>query len=540
MSRSTITGTPGGIPYDEYLRKIQSTDIDEDPDQYEKYLRRELADFRNDAPFWESDQIRDPNDRGSGFGSRERLALRYYGARSEIEPYLPDGTFLDHEFMERDPRGTQNLPDFAAARKQREARGQFVKFYNDDDHSVPETAINPKEMNKLIRGAQQQFKDRFKNFDESMDAWHNGSSVHMGKRRSGVVMTTTDGTILDLTEASAQQRQDPVNLLSNRTPAMLRLTAPDHRVKISKYGMIKPMQSMEYNKWQQNRLNSHLDHARPVEINGQMVNRMLAMMIVDLEGQRATKQSTAQGTMFLDSEVDQTRASKQRINPEDLYKMLLIGMTSGSHAASANQEFFDNAYLHRSASVENADPVASRGLVKLNHHIIESMVSSNRTLGVQEAKDIRNAIKQSAADNGIYLTNSNRMHGVSKTGPALSREAMTSHAKLESNLEVKNYGGLKPSKKYNPHEMLAYEDFAKNSKLMQNRHTGITVAKNLATDSADNELDMQEFALPGRKKKLNAKDHMGRRKVHDYGDIDRSDSETGDQLRQSLYDMVLS
>ena len=536
MSRSyTQAGQAGTIPYDEYLRKIQQTNLYEDPEQYEKYVRRQLVDFRPDAPFFESDQPRDPSDRGSGNGSRERLSLRYSGARSEEEPYLPDGTFLDHEFMERDPRGTQNLPDFAAARKQKEARAKFIKFYDDGDLSVPETGINPVQMVSLIRGAQQQFKDRWRNFEESMDSWHNGSPVQRGEK-SSVVMTTTDGTIIDLAEATYKQRQDPVNLLSNRNPAMLRLTAPDHRVKVSKYGQVRPIMDIGANNWNTNRNNSYLDHQIPVEINGQMVNRGLAMLILDLEGQRATKQMVAHGTDYDDSQVNLLRESRIKINPEDLYKMIMIGMNSRTQSKTANQEYFEGRMMNRkSGKFGDVRQLLNAG--EINHDIASSMVQANRKMNMGEAKSLRDDVQTSAVDYGLYKTNTNRPIGVKKVSNTLAREGLDTRD-VENSREVKTYGGIKPSEKYNPHEVLDYETFAKESKHGKVRKHGVGSSKNRSVNDVENDVDMSEFNLPGRKVARDA--DLGRATNAEFGDILRKDSEDANRLHDTLYQMVMS
>lgn len=538
MSRSlNLQGQYGTIPYDEYLRKIQQTDLKEDPDQYEKYIRGQLADFRPDDPFFESDQVRDPNDRGSGFGSRERLSLRYSGARSEEEPYLPDGTFLDHEFMERDPRGTQNTPDFAAARKQREARAKFVKFYNDDDYSVPETGINPVQMVSLIRGAQQQFKDRFKNFDESMDSWHNGSAAVRGDR-SHVAMITTDGTIINLAEATQALRQDPVNVLSNRTAAMLRHTAADHRVKTSKYGVVRPTMNIDYNSWNTNRYNSYLDHQIPIEINGQMVNRGLAMMILDLEGQRATKQMVTHGTDYDDSQVNLLREMKLKLNPDDLYKMIMIGMTSATQTKSANQEFFEGKQVIRHAKFDG-DVRQLLNAGELNHDIAASMVQSNRELGKQRTDDLRKLVRKSAADYGLYKENSNRPASMRKVKNTLVREGLDTRS-IEDQKETKTYGGIKPAENYNPHEILDFEAFKKNSKTTQHRKAHTRKMRGQAVNDTVNDADMSEFNLPGARHSRDPDSYGGRRSQADYGDILRQDSEDAANLHDTLYSMILA
>lgn len=538
MSRSfTLQGQSGTIPYDEYLRKIQQTDLREDPDQYEKYIRKQLSDFRPDEPFFESDQVRDPNDRGSGFGSRERLSLRYSGARSEEEPYLPDGTFLDHEFMERDTRGTQNTPDFAAARKQREARAKFVKFYNDDDYSVPETGVNPVQMVSLIRGAQQQFKDRFKNFDESMDSWHNGSAAVRGDR-SHVAMITTDGTIINLAEATQALRQDPVNVLSNRTAAMLRHTAADHRVKTSKYGMLRPTMDIDYNTWNTNRYNSYLDHQIPIEINGQMINRSLAMMILDLEGQRTTKQIVTHGTNYDDSQVNLLREMRLRLNPEDLYKMIMLNMASTTQTKSANEEFFEGKQVVRHAKFDG-DIRQLLNAGEINHDVALSMAQSTRELGNRRTDDLRKFVRKSATDNGLYKENRNRLAGVRETKNTLVREGLDTRS-IEDQKETKTYGGIKPSTVYNPQGVLDFEAFKKSSKISQHRKSHTRKMRGQSVNDTVDDADMSEFNLPGARHSRDSGTYGGRRTQADYGDILREDSEKAANLHDTLFSMVMA
>jgi len=521
MSRSYTLGPTGTIPYDEYFRKIQSANMYEEPDQYETYIRGELADFRPDAPYLESDQTRDPNDRGSGFGSRERLNLRYSGARSEEDPYLPDGTFLDHEFMERDPRGTQNLPDFSAYRAQMEARGKFIKFYNDEDYSVPESGVNPVQMVQKIRSLQADFKNRFKNFEESKDSWHNGGGARKLGDRRAQALVTSDGTILDLADATARQREDPVSLLSNINPALLRLTSPDHRIKIARYGSIRAMQDIGHNNWGTNRNNSYMDHQIPVELNGQMVNRMLATVILDIEGQRLTKQAVAQGVDYDDSLVNQMREAKMYVPPEDLYKMIKVGLTSQTGAKSANEMYFEGMTVRRFAKKDKNIRTALNN-TELNHHIIESMVQANRTLGPQQSADLREEIQQSAADYGLYFTDKNRESSVLFTKDRLHRESLdTRH--IEETLDTKNYGGLKPSNNYNPQQFLDFEKFAKESRTGMTRAEARNRARNTRVDDFENEAEMREFALPGRKMQASEDTHRGTSLRSEFGDIQQVD-----------------
>ncbi len=536
LSRELSGGDFGTIPYDEYFRKIEQFDMREDPMGVENYMRGQLVDFRPDAPFFESDQKRDPSDRGSGFGSTERLNLRYHGARSEEDPYLPDGTFLDHEFMERDPRGTQNLPDFNKAREQRMARGAFIKFSNDDDYSVPETAINPVQMNALIRGAQQQFKDRWRNFDESMDSWHNGGTVP-NKKLSRVAMVTKDGTIINLSEATGMLRQDPVNLLSNRVKGVPRWTETDQRVKVSKYGQVKPVMDIGANKWNNNRYNSYLDHNIPVEINGELINKMLAMLIVDLEGQRATKQEIAKGAEYGDSMEEQTKAARRKLNPADIYKIMMIGMSGISQSASANEELDAEGNPRTSKNKTDTNMRFMLNQAVINHEIAASMIQYNKKLDKRKQKDMRDHISQSAADNGIYVTNQTRDR-VERSANRLDRSTIDERH-IEDEKEIQTYGSVRALSQRKTHEHADFEDFGADSKHNKNKRSNQGRKKNTTTDDAINDIDMSEFNDAPFRKARDPKAYFGRSLQGDIGDISAGDS-VSRNMHDTLTDMILN
>lgn len=519
MSRSfTLGGQYGTIPYDEYLRKIQQSAIDEEQSPYETFLRRELADYTPDAPFFEADQPRDPSDRGGGTGSKQFLSLRYEGARSDADPFLPDGTFLDYEFAQKDPRGTANVPNFGgngnSARRHNEARASYVKFYNDNDYSVPESALNASQIRDNIRNNQNQFKARFRNFDESSNNFVVGSA-HFRNAPSGVAMVTTDGTIINLAEAGQPLRQDPVNMLSNRNPELMRHATPDHKVKISKYGMVKPMMQINYNNWHTNRYNSYLDHSIPVELNGQMVNRGLALMILDLEGQRSTKQAVIQGVDYKDSHSTMMRESKKKINPEDIYKLMMIGLSSNTQAS---QEFQGKHIVRHIKSDSNLRDMLNN--TELNHDILNSMISCNREKGKLRTDDLRESIQQTASDNGLYITNIQRENSIHKSKGLIRESRDTRH--IEDHKEVKIYSNILPQQS-NIHNLANYEPFKKNSHNNHISYRNNERAKNQTISRVNHDVNMSEFNLPGARKSYN-EDYEGRNLQPDSGDIELRDS----------------
>jgi hypothetical protein len=530
MARNTKLGLIGVMPQSEYLRKIEQTNYQEDYDEYEIYARNLLADFRPDDTFLESDQSRNPSDRNSGVGSKERLTMRYEGSRSGISPDLPDGTFLDHEFMEKDPRGTSNIPDFNKERKQREARGRFIKFSNDDDKSIPESSIHPAKMVSLIRNTQQQFKDRYANFDESFDNFHNGSARQRGEV-SSVVLTEHDGTIIDLSKANYKHRVDPVNLLSNRVPGIPRLTEPDHRVKISKYGNVRPIMDIGSNNWSENRNNSNLDHKPTTNISGELINKTVAAMILNVEAQQKNKKESALGTKFEDSNVMKNKQTKKSINPDDITKVILVGLNSQSQTKCANTEFFSNDVNNRELNYKS-NVRNSMNNVKINHHMASSIVQATKTKNNKKENDLRESIIKSSIDHyndveGINRKNNNTVDNT------LNNSSLNTHY-IEDSKNVKIYSNIKPTTKLSNIENINFEQYKTTSYNNTNKQRN-NLAKNTSVSDFENDVTMEEFSLPGRKKQEEANYH---RQQLEFGDMIQEDSNGKVDIKDMMLEIL--
>jgi hypothetical protein len=437
----------GNMPFDRYLRKIEVSAVDENPDAYENYVRDLLTDFSCDTPAFESDEIRTSDDRGGGFHSAEKLNLRDGGARSSEFPDLPDGTFLDWEFTERDPRGVQNLPNMRDMVKQSEARASFINFYNDDDYSIPESGVNPVVMEEQRRAGFYQLKQNMKIYEESKDSWHNGGVFKVLKKpRPSNNVVQRDGVILDLTDASVRNRTDATGILSNDPTIAFRYSTPDHRFKTARYGMIRANQDPSYNNWGNTIRSTYLDHVSPVPINGIMVNRQLANLIVDLQGQRDTKQEIAKGAYFNDSYGNQVRDRK--IAADDVIKMFLI---DGSQPLSAQEENYNGKQIRREHQLlSDIDQRSILQSIKFNHHIADTIEQTNRFLQKRDKNTIKQAVIDSMAKYGLSTEMKNReSRGVNdddKRYSELAKEGLTGQY-IEDSKTIKTYAGIKPSKK---------------------------------------------------------------------------------------------
>lgn len=478
-----ISGDFGGLPDDMLMDKFRISDVDFDESEYDNFARRTLADYRPDAPFFESDQPRDPSDRGSGNQSEMRISLRENGSRTEHMPWLEEGQFLDHHALERDPRGVNNMPDFNEYKRQAQFRGAYIKFYKDDDFSIPESAINPARMVEIRRSNQKNLASRMTNFDESMDAWHNG-----GKKRGGlksrVVFQTNSGVILDLAEATVRNKQDLVDKASNSLPSILRWSGPDHRIKIASYSDIRPMMNITDYKVTANREIAELDHKRDKQINGDMQNKFLALLITDLEGLRSNKQLVTQGAVYGDSEVEQTRQSNKKLNLEDIYKFTQM---SAPLPDSAN---FSDA-TNRAKNNEQ-DFRAALAATKVNHEMAESVNNAIRKKVEIVSDDLRNLVAQSAADYGFYSTDTNRKIG-SLANPTQNRESLdTRH--IEESKTIKNFAGIKPMTYHPTIKRTNFEDLRNDS--WRGDQPGRKTKKdtrNIARDQFEHTADVFQF-----------------------------------------------
>jgi len=496
----------GGIGNDIYLKKMAKTNIYEDPYQVDNHIRDLLKDFKPDKPFLASDAIRNSNDPGGGFGSVEKLNLRHGGARSIEDPYLPDGTFLDFEFTERDSRGTATGPNMRKHYEQQMDRASLIKYYSDDSWDVPEQGISPEKMVSNIKSGQYMFKDRYQNFEESFGSFHNGGTDNLGTSKNlngDIAKCTMDGTVMNIVDSVNSNRIDAVAILSADPQIAYRHSTPDHRFKIAKYGAVRASQFLKDNDWSNNRSSTFQDHNSLVEINGQLINKKLATLIIDLEGIRDTKQEVAKGAYYGDSYNNQIRGKKIKV--DDIYRML---MTVGTHSKSSHENFegkivsrYGPKKTHKSREVMNQ--------VMINHDILNSMKQATKKQNTKRTKDIRESIIQSNIDNGIYKEQTNKKNRYK--GKNNNRESKYNHH-IEEQKTTANYSGIIPSNTNRVHEKLNYEDYAKSSLNTKDREGFRQRRKNnnVNTNEYDQDQGSMEFGTYDKAFKEPAEKYMGR------------------------------
>jgi hypothetical protein len=465
MAYSGLAGQYGTIPDDVWLRKNEVTNLgNEDPHMMENHMRNLLVDQRPDRPFLESDQPRSSNIPGSGFMSEQRLNLRHEMALTTTTPYLPDGTFLDHVFTERDPRSTAIEPDMRKYVEQEKARGSFYKYSSDESWNIPESGINPVQMIANIKSGFFPTKDRKQIFDESFDNFHNGGVVKRIKITTGREHTTDDGTILDLADASYVNRKDAVSKLSDDPTVAYRHSIPDHRFKIARYGIKKTSQSLKTQDWKSNRASAYIDRSIGVIVDNERINKDLANVIINLKGIKDTKQAVYQGSVYGDSETVQNLQSK--VPTEVLNHILQYAQNSQNDPANVQ---FESSYIPAMNANRKQKEKNDYDKSDYNHFIIESMVSANnKQMTNKELNDLREKIKKSASDYGIYLEIKNKKSGKKSDNLKQIHEGQDNSYYKENSQTIVNYKKA-PLKREVKIKNINNEKYKKNSDETSNK-----------------------------------------------------------------------
>lgn len=408
MSGSSIVGSGFDMPYDLLLKKQEVTGIYEDPDDIENFHRSTLKDMRPLPALFESDQPRGGTDTyGVSVGnniSDRFLSFRDSGFQSNqnAEPYLPDGTFLDWQGLEKDMRGVALEPNMRKHVDQQMSRSLLINYKNDSDPSIMESGVNPWDMNSNIRQGQGIFKDYYKNFNTSWDSMGSrGAITDFADSRIQAVNQSAD--IADPIQLPNRNVMNITNSLSNDTSIGFRRTT-DHMFKVSQYG--KTNQSSFTNEdWYKNRSNSHIDHDIMVSWQDMNVSKSTALKMIDLSNQKSNLYfSGLNGINWEDSK--SSRGTKQKLTSIDMAGMNYrpsIQTKSVSAHTKINGEVMPKSGEHL---LNHDDQVINK--TRINTTIFEKMGLINKNFTKQQKDDLRNSIKQTAKSKNIFITESNK------------------------------------------------------------------------------------------------------------------------------------
>lgn len=476
-ANNTLNGSRN-MPLDLLLRKMEQTCIYEPESQIDDYQRQVLKDLNCDEPIFESDQPRYNNH------SESRLNLRHYGARNPTDPYLEDGTFLDFQFVEKDPRGNALEPDMRNQRSQLAHRISNFDFRNDEDNSVPESGIHPTHMVQNIKGQFYNVKNRMKIFETSMDGRHNGSAMMNPLTKTGISLQTRDERSREMQDAKNYNRSLATSDLSNDTSIGWRRTV-DHKFQVARYGDNRRKLSMSEANWMKNRGNTKVDHDVYVSWQDQNMNKNLALKMIDLSKQKKSAHESGLYTLFGQAKSQANRALA--LSSEDMSGM-------ASRVAYQTQPMSAHSLLRGEQKNNNGERYVQKRddnrfkKTVIDPHIIQFMAQVNKKMAPRERDDLRARIEQSNTSDAIFAvsTNSHKNRDAADMDNSLMWESDANYIKGESK-KVFNYSQVHPTLA-NAHEMANFEDYKKQSHTLNQRRGYIDAPTQYAFDSVENDL----------------------------------------------------
>lgn len=411
----SIVGSGSDMPIDMYLRKIEQTDMYESPSQLSDFHRETLKDMTPLPALFESDQIRGGRDsNGNALGnplSQQFLDMRDSGRRSTAEPYLPEGSFTDWQFLEQDPRGTANGPDMKKHVEQQYARADLIKQFPDNDDSVMEDGVNPYQMQMNIRNAQNVTKDYFKIFSTARDGWTNGSIAPGYSQSKKELLAPISGEVKDPVHAANRNRLNVTNNLSNDTSIGWRRTT-DNMFSVAKYGKENSGKSFTNDDWYKNRANAHIDHDVQIAWQGTNMSKSMALLMMDISKRKRQHHNT--GMQNIDWYKSEKASNKQRKLAADDIASITFRKSKYSQPAAPNISIKGDISMKSGARLIMHDaPMINK--TQMNATIVEKMSSVNKNFAKKQRDDLRLSIKQTASDEGLYKEENNSKHKALRT-----------------------------------------------------------------------------------------------------------------------------
>jgi hypothetical protein len=429
MPGGSLQGSYGSMPISKYLEKMEQTCLFEPEDQLDNYMRDSLKNTDTDAPLFESDQPRRDNH------SRERLSLRHTGRRTEAEPFLPDGTFTDFEFLNADPRGTAVGPDMMKHRKQQEARGKFIKMGYDDDMSVPSEGRSQARVIQDIKGGFYQVKNRLKVFDESMGTFNTSGVHHAVKTTQDRCLQSQDEKAPEMQDEICNTRSSKVADLSNNTSIGWRRTT-DHRFQIAKYNQVRSSMSKDKVDVLKNRENSQIAHDVFNTTQDVANAKSLAIKMIDLSNKKRNEMKAVNNALMGTSKKQKNTKSK-RILSKDLINMR-IGVKK-SQDPTANETLGGDMRQHVRGDMTKPQLDTNRSKKAIVDPFIIGFISSyNKNFTKQQTDDLREKVLKSGVFYGLLQDQSNKKQQLSEIKNELLWSSIGNHIKGIS-MNVKNY-----------------------------------------------------------------------------------------------------
>jgi hypothetical protein len=479
----SIVGSGSLMPEDLYLRKYETSCVYESPSMINDYNRNELKKEGSQQPFFESDQKR------TNYDTKGRLALRDCGKRKNTEPWLPDGTFLDHQFATKDPRSIMYGPDMRKHVDQQYARKNYYNFRNDNDYSIPEIGIHPEAYYKKIRETQQQAKERMNIFETSQVAWQTGIDGNLITKRKSLLNTVTDTEMSQVSDSTLENRVGKTNSLSNDTSIGWR-RGVDHRFQVAHYGQQRGSRDIGDQDYYKNRGSTKYDQENDyVMIEESPVPRPTAEMIVDLSAKRLQEVEGASHVKL--GKGKGCKVMKRRLTQADMIKC---------QSKYSKQSGKISAHIKLDGMQGNTPGVQFVSDDNLQRHtilkptIVDKMTIGNKKRSEVERDDLRQSIKQSAKDGGIYLKEKNYKRMAMETlDPTCGRNNVKYNFKRGEEKKVHVYGASRGTKKGTDMSRVTTEDFGSQSYNTEQRRRNLSNAKNMQKTDTEESMEVREF-----------------------------------------------
>jgi hypothetical protein len=262
-------------------------------------------------------------------------------------------------------------------------------------------------------------------------------------------------------------------------------TDVDHRFNISKYGQIRPEKAFAKN-WNTIRM-VQPDQMITTSYEGHPINRDVAMFMINFTHRKKMLHDNAQNILFGKGIANVNSARK--MTKEDISHLIAQSNSKNAHAK------YEDTTIDRPALVPHADlEVGSK--VVINQQIVDfiSDVLLKRKNPDMKIGDMRDAILQTATDNGIYQTLSNKSSGQL---PDQHQNRETNDSQSFGNIydgkTVKSYAGLHPPVLSDSHGNANYEAYKSRSKEAENYEASQQTHKKKTTDDFSGENIISEM-----------------------------------------------
>jgi hypothetical protein len=456
------------MPEDVYMKKYETTCVYESPSLINDYNRSELKKEGPIQGFFESDQKR------TNYDTKGRLALREHGKRRATEPWLPDGTFLDHQFATKDSRSIMYQPDMRKHTEQQYARAGYYNFRSDEDYSIPESMIHPEAYRQKIRETQPQAKARMNIFETSQVGWHNGGATQaLLTAPHAVDSTVRDSEVSTVSNFTLENRTGKTNTLSNDTSIGWRKSV-DHRFKVAHYGQQRGALNISEQDFYKNRGSTKYDQeVTYLLIEESPVPRPTAEMIIDLSAKRLMEIEGASHVKLGISK--KSKVMKRKLAQHDMIRAQAKFINPSQKDAAHTK--LDGMQGNKPGEKFQGDDTLQRYTV-VKPKIVEKISLINKLMASRERDDLRNEIEQTAKDGGIYIKGSNASRVRSETlDPANGKYNVLYDFKRGSEKTVHVYGKGKTQKKGTDASRVSFEDFASESFESEQRRRNLDPTK---------------------------------------------------------------